>query len=67
MCVFSIEPCIVRSTTMEFDYYPFMVSLGNCSGSCNVADDLSTQMYVLRKTKDLHFIAFNIITRINVA
>ena len=54
MCVFSIEPCMVRSTTMEFDYYPFMVSLGNCSGSCNVADDLSTQMYVLRKTKDLH-------------
>ena len=67
MCVFGIEPWIVRSTTMEFDYYPFMVSLGNCSGSCNVANDLSTQTYVLRKTKDLNFIAFNVITRINEA
>ena len=49
MCVFGIEPWIVRSTTMEFDYYPFMVSLGNCSGSCNVADDLSTQMFCVKQ------------------
>ena len=56
MCVFSIEPCIVRPTiidlnTIELNYYPFMVSLGNCSESCNAADDLSTQIYALRKTR----------------
>ena len=50
MCVFGIEPWIVRSTTMEFDYYPFMVSLGNCSGSCNVADDfLHKRMFCVKQ------------------
>ena len=57
MYVFSIEPCIVRPiiivdlNTIELNYYPIIVSLGNCSESCNAADDLSTQIYAVRKTR----------------
>ena len=35
------EPCMVRPTIIdmnpvELKYYPFMISLNKCSGSCNV-------------------------------
>ena len=35
------EPCMVRPTLIdlnpvELKYYPFMISLDKCSGSCNV-------------------------------
>ena len=35
------EPCVIRSTLndlnpVEVKYYPFMISLGKCNGSCNV-------------------------------
>ena len=35
------EPCMVRSTLIdlnpvELKYYPFMITLNKCTGSCNV-------------------------------
>ena len=35
------EPCIIRPILIdlnpfELKYYPFMISLGKCTGSCNV-------------------------------
>ena len=41
------KPCITIPTLIdlnpaELNYYPFMISLDKCSGSCNAVDDLST-------------------------
>ena len=38
------EPCIpipilVDLNPVELNYYPFMISLGKCSGSCNAFDN----------------------------
>ena len=35
------------------NYYPHMISLNKCNGSCNVVDDLSTKICVPSKTKDI--------------
>ena len=35
------RPNLIDLNPIELNYYPFMVSLDKCSGSCNVADDLS--------------------------
>ena len=41
-CLFlNDEPCVVRPTLIdmnpnELKYYPFMISLNKCTGSCNV-------------------------------
>ena len=48
------EPCMVRSTLIdlnpvELKYYPFMIDLDKCSGSCNV---LSPKICVQKKKKD---------------
>ena len=47
------EPCMIRPTLIglnpfELKYYPFMISLGKCSWSCNA---LSLMSYVLKKDK----------------
>ena len=52
----SNKPCMVRPTLIdlnpnELNYYPFTIILDKCNGSCNVADDLSTQICVPNKTK----------------
>ena len=41
--------CLIRSTLVylnpvELDYFPFIISLHKCTGSCNSADDLSTKI-----------------------
>ena len=48
------EPCMVRPTVIglnpvELKYYPLMISLDKCNGSCNV---LSPDLCVLKETKD---------------
>ena len=49
------EPCMTRPTltdmnSVELKYYPFMISLNKCNGSCNV---LSPKMCVPKETKDI--------------
>ena len=66
------EPCMARYTLIdlnlvELDYYLFMVCVIKCNGSCNIADDLSTKIFVPSETKDLNGQVFNIITRTNEA
>ena len=34
----------------EFHYYPFVVKLDRCVGSCNTFNDLSNKVYVPNKT-----------------
>ena len=62
-CLFlNDEPCMVRPTLIdlnpvELKYYPFMISLNKCTGSCNV---LSPKICVPKETKDINVKAFNI-------
>ena len=56
------EPCMVRPTLIdlnpvEIKYYPFVISLDKCSGSCNV---LSPIICVPKKTKEINVKTFNI-------
>ena len=49
------EPCTVRPTLIdmnliELKYYPFMISLNKCTGSCNV---LSSKICLQNETKDI--------------
>ena len=55
-CLFlNDEPCMVRPTLIdmnpiELKYYPFMISLNKCTGTCNV---LSPKICVPKETKDI--------------
>ena len=66
------DPCMIRPTiidlnSVELKYYPFLVSLDICSGSCNSCNDLSIRICVPSKTKYLNVKAFNMITNRNDA
>ena len=69
-CLFlNDEPCTVRPTLIdlnpvELKYYPLMISLNKCTGSCNI---LSPKRCVLKETKDINVKAFNMITNKNEA
>ena len=49
----------------ELHYYPLMVSLNRCNGSCNTHDDLSSRIWVPKETEDVNLSGFNMITRTN--
>ena len=46
-----VRPTLIDLNPVEPNYYPFIIRLDVCNGSCNVADDLSTNIYVSSKTK----------------
>ena len=48
-------PTLIDLNPVEFRYWPFMISLHKCSGSCNSVDHLSTKICVPSKTKDINF------------
>ena len=63
------ESCKVRTTLIdlshvELKYYPFMISLDKCTGSCNV---LSPKICVPKETKDINVKAFKMIANKNEA
>ena len=63
------KPCTVRPTLIdlnpvELKYYPFMVCLDKCAGSCNV---LSPKVFVPKEIKNINFKVFNLITTKNEA
>ena len=50
------EPCMVRPNLIdlnpgELKYYPLVISLNKCTGSCNV---LSPKIRVPKETKDIY-------------
>ena len=64
------EPCMVRSAfidlnPVEFNYYPFIISLDKCSASFNSVDVLSTKICVPSKTKNVNVKVFNMLTNRN--
>ena len=62
------RPTLTDLDPVKFNYYPFMISLDICNGSCNSAvDDLSAKVCVPSKTRNVNVKVFNMITRINQA
>ena len=48
--------------SQELHYYPFLVKLHRCVGSCNTLNDLFNKVCVPNKTEDLNLSVFNMIT-----
>lgn len=62
-------PYMIRQThidwnLVELNYYPFVISLDKCNGSYNVNDDLSKNMFRVKK-KDVNVKACSMKTRIS--
>ena len=55
---------LIDLNPVELKYFPFMVSLDKCNGSCNV---LSPKICVPKETKHINVKAFNMITNKNEA
>ena len=49
---------LINLNCVEIKYYPFMIGLGKCAGSCNV---VSSKICVTKETKYMNVKAFNII------
>ena len=49
----------------ELHYYPFIISLNRCNGSCNTLDDLWSRICAADKAEDTSLNVVNMITRIN--
>ena len=51
---FMIQPTLINlhpnEYSQEFHYYPFLVKLDRCVGSCNTLNDLSNKVRVPNKT-----------------
>ena len=62
-----VRPTLIDLNLNEFDFYPFMISLDKCDGTCNAADELSMKICVASETKYVNFKIFNLITRTNEA
>ena len=60
-----VRPTFIALNTIELNYYPSMISLDKCNGSCNAVDDLSTKICILSKIEYVKVIVFNVITKIN--
>ena len=64
VCFLNDESCIVKPTFIymnpnELKYYPLVISLNKCAGSCDV---LSPKICVPKQTKDKNIKGYNIIT-----
>ena len=59
-----IRPTFIDLNPIDLKYYPFMISLDKCTGSCNV---LSLKIFVPKETKDINAKAFNMITKTDEA
>ena len=51
-----VRPTLIDLNPLEFKYYPFLISLDKCTGSCNV---LSPKICVRKETKDTNVKVFN--------
>ena len=51
-----VRPTLIDMNPVEFKYYPFMISIDKCTGSCIV---LSSKICILKETKDIYVKAFN--------
>ena len=54
-----VRPTIININPAEIKYYPFMISVSRCTGSCNV---LSPKICVLKEIDEINDRIFNTIT-----
>ena len=54
-----VRPTVIDMNPNELKYYPFLISLNKCTGSCNVS---SPKICVPKEIKDINVKAFNMIT-----
>ena len=59
------RPTVIDSNPIEVNYYPFMINLNKCFGSCNTVDNLYTEVCVPSKAKDINVKLFKMITMKN--
>ena len=59
-----VRPTLIDMNPVEVKYYPFMISLNKCTGSCSV---LSPKICFPKETKDIWVRAFNMIPNKNEA
>ena len=45
-----VRPTLIYMNTVELKYYPFVINIDKCTGSCNV---LPPKICVLKETKEL--------------
>ena len=70
-CIFlNNQPCLVRPLPIDLNpnklcYNPFVVNLDRCTGRSDNLDDLSDNLCVLNKTKDVGLKVLSIIRRFN--
>ena len=57
-----VRPILIDLDLIELRYYPFMISLDRCNGSCNV---LSSKICFSKKAKSIDVKIFNMITNQN--
>ena len=64
-----IQPTLINlhpnEYSQEFYYYAFVVKLDRYVGSCNILNNLSSNVHIPNKTECLHLSVFNLITGIN--
>ena len=53
-----VRPSLIDMNPVELKYYPFIIGLNKCTGSCNL---LSPKICVPKETKDINVKAFNVI------
>ena len=58
------QSCTVRPTLIDLNpdkllYYPFIVNLDRCDGSCNTVEDLLGTICVPNKIQDINLKVFN--------
>ena len=61
---YMVRPTLIELISVKIKYYPFMVSLDKCKGSCDV---LAPEICVPKETKDIKVKVFNMITNKNEA
>ena len=59
-----VRPTLIDLNPVELKYYPFMISLDECNGSCNV---LSPKICVQEEIEGINIKVFNMITNKNEA
>ena len=53
-----LEPPVIGINLIELHYYPFIIRLDICNGSCNTLDDSSGRIYFPNKTEDVNLNVF---------
>ena len=59
-----VRPTLIDLNPDELRYYPFIIILESCDGSCNTVED-PFRIYVPNKKKDVNLKVFNKIKGIN--